>query len=102
MQLFLTVKKIIIIIIACKCVQSHPILQQVCGNQKTASGVTSPTPILVLMGYGDWVQDLRLVQQPPFSAVPFYLLNSSLIQSIKVETKSPEECLKTEPLPFDL
>lgn len=102
MQLFLTVKKIIIMIIACKCVQSHPILQQVCGNQKTASGVTSPTPILVLMGYGDWVQDLRLVQQPPFPAVPFYLLNSSLIQSIKVETKSPEECLKTEPLPFDL
>lgn len=54
MQLFLTVKKIIIIIIACKCVQSPPpILQQVCGNQKTASGVTSPTPILVLMGSGD-------------------------------------------------
>lgn len=102
MQLFLTVKKIILIIIACECVQSHPIPQQVCGNQKTASGVTSPTPILVLMGSGDWVQDLRLVQQPPFSAVPFYLLNSSLIQSIKVETKSPEECLKTEPLPFDL
>lgn len=60
MQLFLTLKTLLLSLLCAHVCKFPPHPQQVCGNQKTASGVTSPTPILVLMGSWDKVQVLRL------------------------------------------